>query len=187
MASSAGGVEVAAVDLGASSGRVMVGEVGRDHLRLRAVARFGNEPVRLPDGLHWNVVELYRQALLGLRAAVASSSSVVSVAVDSWAVDYALLRGDRLLGLPFHYRDSRSDLGVASVHAVVGPEELYRRNGLQHLPFNTVFQLAADPLVELADTVLLVPDLLTFWLSERAVTERTNASTTGLLDVRTRE
>jgi rhamnulokinase len=180
-------VDVAAVDLGASSGRVMVGEVDRDHLRLRAVARFGNEPVRLPDGLHWNVVELYRQALLGLRAAVASSSSLASVGVDSWAVDYALLRGDRLLGLPFHYRDARSDSGVASVHAIVGPDELYHRNGLQHLPFNTVFQLAADPLVEVADTVLLVPDLLTYWLSERAVTERTNASTTGLLDVRTRE
>jgi rhamnulokinase len=187
MASPAGGVEVAAVDLGASSGRVMVGEVGRDHLRLRAVARFGNEPVRLPDGLHWNAVELYRQALLGLRDAVASSSSLVSVAVDSWAVDYALLRGNRMLGLPFHYRDPRSDAGVASVHAVVGAEELYGRNGLQHLPFNTVFQLAADPLVRLADTVLLIPDLMTYWLCERAVTERTNASTTGLLDVRTRE
>ena len=187
MALPAGGVEVAAVDLGASSGRVMVGEVGPDHLRLRAVARFGNEPVRLPDGLHWNVVELFRQALLGLRDAVASSSSLVSVAVDSWAVDYALLRGDRMLGLPFHYRDTRSDRGVATVHAVVGPDELYRRNGLQHLPFNTVFQLAADPLVELSDTILLIPDLMTYWLSERAVTERTNASTTGLLDVRSRE
>ncbi|HET6560385.1 MAG TPA: rhamnulokinase family protein [Marmoricola sp.] len=180
-------VHVAAVDLGASSGRVMVGEVGPDHLRLRAVARFGNEPVRLPDGLHWNVVELYRQALLGMRAAVASTPGLVSVAVDSWAVDYALLRERSLIGLPFHYRDERCADGVASVHAVVGAEELYGRNGLQHLPFNTVFQLAADSLVGLADAVLLIPDLMTYWLSGRAVTERTNASTTGLLDVRTRE
>jgi rhamnulokinase len=180
-------VTVAAIDLGASSGRVMVGEVGRDHLALRAVARFDNEPVRLPDGLHWNVVELYRQALTGLRAAVASTDSLSSVAVDSWAVDYALLRGGRMLGLPFHYRDSRTADGVAAVHAKVPFEELYARNGLQFMPINTVYQLAADPVVELADAALMIPDLISFWLTGRAFTERTNASTTGLLDVRTRQ
>ncbi len=138
MTGSPSGVEVAAVDLGASSGRVMVGEVGRDHLRLRAVARFANEPVRLPDGLHWNVVELYRQALVGLREAVGSSSSLASVGVDSWAVDYGLLRDGSMLGLPFHYRDAtRGRQASRRCTRVVGPAELYRRNGLQHLPFNT--------------------------------------------------
>ena len=179
-------IDVAAIDLGASSGRVMVGEVGRDHLRLRAVHRFENEPVMLPDGLHWDVVGLYRQALHGLRAAVASSPALASVGVDSWAVDYALLRGGRMLGVPFHYRDARTARGVDRVHAVVTPEELYRRNGLQHLPFNTVFQLAADPVLSLADTLLLIPDLIGYWLSERVAAERTNASTTGLLDVTSR-
>ncbi|WP_238993347.1 rhamnulokinase [Nocardioides caldifontis] len=180
-------VSVAAVDLGASSGRVMVGEVSSDHLALRAVARFDNEPLRLPDGLHWDVGELHRQALRGLREAVRVAPDLAGVAVDSWAVDYGLFRGDRLLGLPYHYRDEARAAGVDRVHALVTPEELYERNGLQFLPFNTLYQLAADPVVALADTVLMVPDLIGFWLTEQAFTERTNASTTGLLDVRTRE
>lgn len=92
-----------------------------------------------------------------------------------------------MIGLPFHYRDERCAAGVDLVHARVEPAELYARNGLQFLNFNTLYQLAADPLVGLGDTVLLIPDLLTYWLSEQAFTERTNASTTGLLDVRTRE
>ncbi len=167
----------------------MVGEVGRDHLTLRAVGRFGNDPVRLPDGLHWNVVELYRQAVAGLRAAVvaAGPAGLASVAVDSWAVDYALLRGDRMLGLPFHYRDERRVAGVDRVHEVVAQELLYERNGLQFLPFNTLYQLAADPLVAQADRALLIPDLIGYWLTGQAFTERTNASTTGLLDVWTQD
>lgn len=178
---------VAAVDLGASSGRVMLARVGPDELSLEAVARFVNEPVWLPDGLHWNPAELYRQALLGIRAAARTAGGLASVGVDSWAVDYALMRGDHLLGLPFHYRDERTAAGVRAVHTRVAPEELYERTGLQFLPFNTVYQLAADPLVPLADTVLLLPDLIGFWLTEQAYTERTNASTTGLLDLRTHE
>jgi rhamnulokinase len=182
-------VSVAAVDLGASSGRVMVGEVGPDHLALHAVARFGNGPVALAGGLHWDVVELYRQALLGLRLASAGTVAPppVSVAVDSWAVDYGLVRGGQLLGVPRHYRDGRHQAGVAVVHSVVGRDALYERNGLQHLPFNTVYQLAADPLVGLADHALLVPDILGWWLTGVMATERTNASTTGLLDVRTQD
>ncbi|PVG81949.1 rhamnulokinase [Nocardioides gansuensis] len=186
-------VAVAAVDLGASSGRVMLGEVGPDHLRLEAAARFANEPVRTPDGLHWNLLELYRQAVLGLGTAVRLAAGtrtgrLASVGIDSWAVDYGLLRDGRLRGIPFHYRDERrGEAGPAAVHAVVPPEELFARNGLQHLPFNTVFQLAADPRAHEADRLLLVPDLLGHWLTGAEVTERTNASTTGLLDVRTGE
>src|SRR5687768_2563875 len=136
-------VSVAAIDLGASSGRVMVGDVGPQHLELRAVARFANEAVRSPDGLHWDPLELYRQALLGLWTAVSTSpDGLRSVAVDSWAVDYALMRDDRMLGTPFHYRDERTAAGVERIHARVRPEELYARNGLQFLPFNTLYQLA---------------------------------------------
>jgi rhamnulokinase len=181
---------VAAIDLGASSGRVMLAAVDRDVLALRAVARFANEPVRLPDGLHWDLVELYRQVVAGLREAVrqAGSAGLAGAAVDSWAVDYGLLRGDRLLGTPYHYRDERRGAdGPAAVHQVVARAELFERNGLQFLPFNTVYQLAADPLVALADHALLVPDLIGFWLTGQRATERTNASTTGLLDVRTQD
>ncbi|MGN6606122.1 MAG: rhamnulokinase [Jatrophihabitans sp.] len=177
---------VAAVDLGESSGRVMVGEVDADRLHLDAVARFVNEPVALPDGLHWNVLELHRQAVAGLRTAVARHD-VSSVGIDSWAVDYGLLRGDRLLGLPYHYRDARCAAGVDRVHAIVSHAELYGRNGLQFLPFNTVYQLAADDWTRDAEHLLLIPDLIGHWLTGAFVAERTNASTTGLLRLTTGE
>lgn len=178
-------VHVAAVDLGASSGRVMLAEVGPGVLRMDAVARFANDPVRLPDGLHWNVAELHQRALDGLAAAARQAPDLAGVAVDSWAVDYGLVKEGRLLGLPFHYRDERSAAGVDRVHAVMQHRDLYARNGLQLLPFNTVYQLAADPWVGEAEDLLLIPDLIGYWLTGEVVTERTNASTTGLLDVHT--
>ncbi|MFI5430244.1 rhamnulokinase family protein [Aeromicrobium sp. UC242_57] len=166
----------------------MVGDVGPGHLQLRAVARFANQPIVLPDGLHWDPLDLYRHALRGLWTAVSQSpDGLRSVAVDSWAVDYALMRADRMLGVPFHYRDERTTAGVDCIHTRVSPAELFSRNGLQFLPFNTIYQLAADPAVELADRLLLIPDLIGYWLTGRMVTERTNASTTGLLDPRTGE
>jgi rhamnulokinase len=180
-------VHVAAVDLGASSGRVMLGEVGPDHLRLSAAARFANGPVAGPDGLHWDVSALHRHALDGLRAAAAAApGGLASVGIDSWAVDYGLLRDGRLLAEPFHYRDEhRNEAGPRLVHARVAAADLYARTGLQFLPFNTVYQLAADERLTEADRLLLVPDLLAFWLTGAEVAERTNASTTGLLSVTT--
>ncbi|MBC9926418.1 MULTISPECIES: rhamnulokinase family protein [unclassified Leucobacter] len=180
---------VAAVDLGATSGRVIVGRVLDGTLDMRHVSRFANDPVRTRDGLHWNLLELYRQVVLGLSAAEREEpGEIASVGIDSWAVDYGLMRGGRLLGMPFHYRDERNDTGVASVHSRIGAPELYARNGLQHLPFNTVFQLATEgELLGFADQMLLVPDLLNFWLTGQVAAERTNASTTGLLDARTGE
>lgn len=181
------GGAVAAVDLGATSGRVMLGHVGPDELRLRAVARFPNRPVRIRGALHWNVLELYREVCDGLRQAT-READLASVGVDSWAVDYALLRGGRMLGMPHHYRDDRNAAAVPTVHDVVSPAELYEVNGLQHLPFTTTFQLAAEResgLLRLAERMLLIPDLLAYWLTGEQVAERTNASTTGLLDART--
>ncbi|MFF0903335.1 UNVERIFIED_CONTAM: rhamnulokinase family protein [Kocuria sp. CPCC 205316] len=183
---------VAAVDLGATSGRVILGGLEDGRLRLRHVARFPNQPVRLHEGdragLHWNITELHRSLTAGLAQALRGDDDVVSVGVDSWAVDYALLRNGRMLGVPYHYRDERTAAGVAAVHGQVPPEELYARNGLQHLPFNTVFQLAADRVagdLDVADRALLIPDLIAYWLTGQQVAEATNASTTGLLDART--
>ncbi len=186
MSSSTPTGHVAAIDLGATSGRVMLGSVGPNSLELHAVGRFPNQPVRTINGLHWDLLALYRGAVDGLRAAVAEAPDVASIGVDSWAVDYALLRDGRMLGTPFHYRDERTAAGVESVHAVTPFEALYRRNGLQFLPFNTVYQLAAERdggLLSLADQMLLVPDLIAYFLTGEAVAERTNASTTGLVDV----
>jgi rhamnulokinase len=178
----------AAVDLGATSGRVMLGRVGPDRLDLTEAHRFPNTPVRLPDGLRWDVLALFQGVLDGLREA-ARSGGVASIGVDTWAVDYGLLDADgALLGQPYHYRDSRTDGAAARVWARVGPEELYRTTGLQHLPFNTVFQLASaagSAQLGAARTLLLVPDLLVHWLTGSIGAEETNASTTGLLDART--
>ena len=180
----------AAVDLGASSGRVVVGHVGPDRLDLTEVHRFPNRPVRLPSGLHWDVLGLYGNVLDGL-AAAARSGAVDSIGVDTWAVDYGLLdRTGALLGDPYCYRDSRTD-GVADrVHASRSHAELFAENGLQLLPFNTIYQLAAaagTPQLDAAERLLLVPDLLGHWLTGAEVAEVTNASTTGLLDVRTHQ
>jgi rhamnulokinase len=177
----------AAVDLGASSGRVMVGEVGPGTLRLEAAARFANDPVRRDDGLHWNLDALIDHAITGLATAQAAGA-LTSVGVDSWGVDYGLLRNGRVLGEPFHYRDERrNELGPARVAALIGAEELYRRNGLQHLSFNTLYQLSAEEQLDQATSLLLIADLVAAALCGNHVTERTNASTTGLLDVTTRE
>ena len=174
----------AAVDLGASSGRVMLGRVGPEHLALTEVHRFRNGGVRLPDGLYWDVLGLYTDVLTGLRAA-AREEHLAGLAVDSWAVDYGLLdvRG-ALQGNPRHYRDPRTDAVIDDVHAKLDPARLYGVTGLQFLPFNTLYQLAAEPVLD-GRRALLVPDLLGYWLTGRQIAEETNASTTGLLDART--
>jgi rhamnulokinase len=181
---------VAAVDLGASSGRVMVGRVAPNELELTEVHRFSNDPVRLPDGLHWDILRLYREVLNGLRQATRAADGLVSIGVDSWAIDYGLLDADgALVGDPYHYRDERSAAAVDAVHRIVEPADLYARTGLQFLPFNTIYQLAAareTAAFRAAQTLLMIPDLLGYWLSGVRVAEVTNASTTGLLDVHRR-
>lgn len=178
---------VVAVDLGATSGRVMLGYVGPEVLRLETVSRFPNGPVAREDGLHWDFTALYRHVVAGIREAVAREPGLLSVGIDSWAVDYGLVAGGELRGDPFHYRDSRTARGVESVHARVPFAELYRRNGLQFLPFNTLYQLATETALDEVDVALLIPDLVAFLLAGVIAAERTNASTTGLVNVTTGE
>lgn len=184
----AAGGAVAAVDLGATSGRVMIGRVGPNVLDLTEAARFPNTPVSVWEGdrpgLHWNIAELYRSVSDGLGEALRTEPGIVSVGVDAWAVDYGLLRGGVLQGIPYHYRDERTAAGADLVHDRVPASELYRQNGLQFLPFNTLYQLAVDRAggrLDDGDTMLLIPDLFAYWLSGERIAERTNASTTGLL------
>lgn len=179
---------IAAVDLGATSGRVVVGRIRAGRVGLEVVHRFSNGPVSGDDGLHWEVHRLFDEVVVGLAAARRAAPDLRAVGVDTWAVDYGLLAAGRLLGEPFHYRDERTAAGVDAVHGSIGRDELFAVNGLQFLPFNTVYQLAADRLagrLAAADTALLIPDLIAYWLTGIAATERTNASTTGLLDVTT--
>lgn len=189
-----GDVTVAAVDLGASSGRVMLGTVrgiGPDgsltdaRITLDELARFPNEPVRVGGTLHWDILALYRSIVEGLREA----PPLTSLGIDSWAVDYGLLDADGvLLGNPVHYRDQRTEGVPEQVFTQIDAVELYGRTGIQVLPFNTVFQLAAargTAALANARTALLIPDLLTYWLTGDVGAEVTNASTTALLDART--
>jgi rhamnulokinase len=180
---------VAAVDLGASSGRVMAGRVGTRSLDLLEVHRFVNGPVRVGPTLYWDVLGLYREVLHGLSVA-ARDHDLAGIGVDSWAVDYGLLDvSGSLLGNPVHYRDNRTDGVLERVLKTVSAGELYAVTGLQQLPFNTIYQLVSalgTSQLEIADRLLLIPDLLGYWLTGQVGAEATNASTTQLYDVRSR-
>ena len=182
------GVRVAAVDLGASSGRVVIGYGTDRGFRLREVHRFPNQPRPVGGVLRWDARALFAGIREGLRSA-AVDGPVDAVSVDGWGVDYGLLDGDGgLIADPACYRDPRTGPPFAAVtgggvHGV-DAEHLYQATGIAPQPVNTVFQLMADRDLDLARHVLLVPDLMTYWLSGRLGTELTNASTTGLLDTR---
>ncbi len=182
-------LRVAAVDLGATSGRVMAGRVGPDLLELQEVHRFPNGGVPVGRSLHWDVLGIHREVLTGLRT-IGRSGPLHGIGIDSWAVDYGLLdREGELLGNPYSHRDHRTDGIVARVLEVVPAENLFAVSGLQQLAFNTVFQLVAargTAALAAAETLLLLPDLFGYWLTGQMGAERTNASTTGLYDVTTR-
>ena len=191
-----GAAAVAAVDLGASGGRVMVGRVTAGHhgagrgggqLDLHEAHRFPNTPVRVLGTLHWDILGLYRGMLDGLGAA-ARSFDLASAGIDSWGVDYGLLGADgSLLGNPVHYRDTRTDGVVDDVLAKIPAADLYAVTGVQQMPINTIYQLAAEartPQLAAARTLLLIPDLLAYWLTGAVGAEVTNASTTQLYDTR---
>jgi len=177
-------LRIVAVDLGASSGRVLAADMTSGSFRLQHVARFPNTPVRLGNTLHWDLLAIYSGILAGIRVA-GQDLALSSIGIDSWGVDYGLLDASgELLGNPVHYRDPRTALAVEEVLAAVPPEELYARTGIQLLALNTVFQLVADRRsgrLAMAERVLLIPDLLGYFLTGVLGTEETNASTTGLL------
>lgn len=189
-----GGGAVAAIDLGATSGRVVVGRIADGAVRLEVVERFLNNPVRYWEGdrggLHWNVLEQFRSIQLGLRAAIRLEPGVQSIGIDGWGVDYGILRRGALLGNPYSHRDERGVDGMAAAHDLVSSADLYAITGLQQLPINSIYQLVADRLagrIDAGDTAVMIPDLIAYWLTGVAASERTNASTTGLLDVTTGE
>jgi rhamnulokinase len=180
---------VAAIDLGASSGRVIVATLDGGRIALEEAHRFANGPVSRQGRLYWDFEALWANVLDGL-AAAAAAGPIDSVAVDTWGVDYGLLdaAGD-LMGDPISYRDDRTEGMPEKVWEVLPPDRLYELTGLQHQRFNTIFQLAADQAenrLEGAAKLLMMPDLISYRLSGRAVGEVTEASTTGLVDQATR-
>ncbi len=174
-----------AIDLGAESGRAAVGELEDGRLRVQEIHRFPNPGVSLGAGLHWNVYALWEEVREAIRRA-AAAGPLTSIGIDTWGVDYALLAEDgTLIGLPHTYRDPRTNGAIDSATRMVSRHELYRRTGIQILPFNTLFQLHAmtrqSPLSgALASGLLFVPDLFHFWLTGRRATEFTFATTSQL-------
>ncbi len=179
---------VAAIDLGAESGRVILGRFDGTTLTLEEAHRFANRPIMMHAHRFWNILTLWDETLAGLRKARRLAGSLDSIGVDSWAVDYGLVDARGLLqGIPFQYRDQRTNGVMEQVWSRVPRAELYARTGIQFLPFNTLFQLYAHEQMQpgalaRAHRLLMIPDLFHNWLCGSLLGERTNASTTQCWD-----
>ena len=179
-----------AIDMGASSGRHVLGRFDGRKLRLEEIYRFENGPVEAAGHLHWDLLGLWSHVCRGLRAAAAATgpAAITSVGVDTWGVDFGLLAaGDELLGNPYHYRDSRTNGMMEKAFALVGREEIFRHTGLQFMQFNTLYQLlamklAGSPLLGIAKTFLMMPDLFHWLLTGVKCNELSNASTSQFYD-----
>jgi rhamnulokinase len=182
-----------AVDLGASSGRVVAGLFDGGRLALEEVYRFENGGVPMAGGTYWPIADQWQHVLRGLRAAAKIyGKHVASVGVDTWGVDFGLLgTNDELLGIPRHYRDRRTAGILDKAFAIVPREEIFEATGLQFMEFNTLYQLlamkqAGSPLLGIAKSLLMIPDLFHWLLTGQRVNEYTNATTTQFLNPRTR-
>lgn len=178
-----------AADLGASSGRLVVGRFDGQRVSLEEVHRFENGPVNVGGSLYWDLLGQWQQVQLGMRAAAARfGSSIRSVGVDTWGVDFALLgRGGVLLGNPSHYRDRRTDGFPQRAFATVSREDIFAATGLQFLQFNTLYQLLAmqeakSPLLDVAESLLMMPDAFHWLMTGVKANEFTNATTTQFYD-----
>ncbi|HUP02425.1 MAG TPA: rhamnulokinase family protein [Bryobacteraceae bacterium] len=180
-----------AIDLGATSGRAILGSLADGKLRLQEVHRFPNDPVAYNGELHWDAPRLWREVQDGLYAA-ARLGPISTIGVDAWGVDYALLgENGVLLENPYHYRDARTAGMVEKASAAVGADRIYDATGTQILAINTLYQVYAAAqrtprLLAAAESLLSIPDLMNFWLCGARVCEYTEASTTQCLDRRTR-
>ncbi len=177
-----------AFDLGAESGRGVLGLFDGRKLSLEVVHRFPNGPVRLPDGLYWDILRLYGEMLAGLRKCAADHGGIDSLGVDTWGVDFAFLgRTGTMLGNPRHYRDPHTETMMDAAFARVPKEEIFRQTGIQFMRFNSLFQLLAmqrdrSPLLDLAEHFLMVPDLLHYFFTGIKANEFTNATTSQMYD-----
>jgi rhamnulokinase len=186
-----------AIDLGASSGRGVVGSFDGGSLTLREVHRFPNVPLSLPTGLHWDAPRLFHETKRAMMLAAQEGAGggrngtgveLAGIGIDTWGVDYALLSSaGELLGLPHHYRDGRTRGLVEEACRVAGREHIYARTGIQFMALNTLYQLLADlksndGRLEAARTLLFMPDLLNYWLTGERSSERSIASTSQLYD-----
>ncbi|MFC5701130.1 rhamnulokinase family protein [Cohnella faecalis] len=177
---------ILAYDLGASSGRAMLGRLTDNRIATEELHRFSNDPVRAAGRLHWDILRLLHELKQGLLKAKHKGEKLRSLAIDSWAVDFGFLgRGGELLGNPYHYRDAHTDGVMNKLFAEIPASEVFGRTGIQFLQFNSIFQLyamakAGNPILEQAEHFLMIPDLLRYFLTGEKHNEFTNATTTQL-------
>jgi rhamnulokinase len=179
-----------AFDLGAESGRAILGTLRGGVLGVREIHRFVNEPVRQNGSLQWDILHLWQEMRHALE--LNAGTRLESVGVDSWGVDYALI-GERgnMLENPYHYRDRRTTGAMEAVFERVSRDRIYAVTGIQFLPINTIYQLyaacrATPSLVDAARALVTIPDLLNYWLTGELTAEYTVATTTQFIDARTR-
>lgn len=182
-----------ALDLGAESGRAVVGHFDGQELRLEEIHRFANGPVQVRGHLYWDALRLLNEIKTGIRAACQKyGESIVSLGLDTWGVDFGLLDAqDNLLGNPYHYRDHRTDGMMEAVFERVHREEVFEHTGIQFMQLNTLFQLFAmrargSPQLDMAHSLLTMPDLFNFWLTGNKLNEFSIATTTQFYNPRTR-
>jgi len=180
-----------AFDFGASSGRAVLGRFDGKKLELEDIHRFPNRPVTVAGTMHWDVLRLFEELLTGIAAgAKVASGKLASLGVDTWGVDFGLLdRQGQLLQNPVAYRDPRTDGILERAFARVPRREIFQATGVQFLQFNSLFQLYAmaeqqSPILELADRLLMMPDLFNYFLTGKICAEFTNATTTQAYDPR---
>jgi rhamnulokinase len=184
------GKRLLALDLGAESGRGVLGTLDGSRLELREMGRFQNGPVNLLGTLHWDALSIFQQLRDILAAAAAEGGDLDGVGVDTWGVDFALLGSDgELLGNPYHYRDARTSGMFEQAFKLVPRDEVFRRTGIQFMEINTLYQLLAmarakSPALRAAQRLLMMPDLFHYWLTGEAVGEFTIATTSQCYDPR---
>lgn len=179
---------ILAYDLGASSGRALLGRLTDRKIETEELHRFPNDPVQAGGRLHWDILRLLHEMKQALLKAKHRGAELKSLAIDSWAVDFGLLgKNGELLGNPYHYRDSHTDGMMERLFADMPESYIFERTGIQFLPFNTIYQLAAmkragNPLLREADRFLMIPDLLRYFLTGEKLNEFSNATTTQLFN-----
>lgn len=181
------------IDIGASSGRHILSWIEDGLIRTEEIYRFSNAMVEKDGHLCWDIRGLYQEILTGMKKCRELGKIPVSMGIDTWAVDYILLdEEDEILGNPYAYRDNRTEGMDAQVYECINEKELYDRTGIQKQPFNTIYQLMATKMQEpqilaKAKTLLMIPDYFHFLLTGVKVQEYTNATTTQLVNARTKD
>ncbi len=178
-----------AFDLGAESGRAVLGTLENEAIRIRELHRFPNGPLSVLGRLHWDIFSLFEDIKKGMKICASEiTAGLESLAVDTWGVDFGLLAGDgSVLGLPYAYRDPRNVLAMEKFFTMFPKNRIYELSGIQFMPFNSLFQLYAlvlenSPLLRVATDLLFMPDLFTYFFTGEKTTETTIASTSQLLN-----